>query len=400
MANITPSRSAVIACAIATALTGTAAAQEGVPSQVGPGWTFTPAVSFGMTFDSNVSLSGAPASGHTPSDRLFVVEPAARLDFQTPRTTLSAGYQGRVRRYVTLSALNNVEQRADLSAKRLVSERLTIFFSNDFMRVPTTDDAELNGVPYSRTGTTTNRVSAGFTERLSEATDLSFGYDNTWVTFDQSAGANTFLSGGILNAVRGDITHRLSDRMSVGGSYAFRMANMNQGARDMLFHDVGSILHYSVGLTTTVSAAAGVSRLIDRTLNVTRTGPFFHVGLSHEMARATVGGAFDRALVPSFGFGGTSANEEVAAFIRMPFALNRFYVQGTGSWRRSEPLIESSVQLDTWRLRTSAGYAATRWLRAEALYAYSRQDSIVTGGEINRHRFGVQLVVSEPVRIH
>jgi hypothetical protein len=40
-----------------------------------------------------------------------------------------------------------------------------------------------------------------------------------------------------------------------------------------------------------------------------------------------------------------------------------------------------------------------RWLRIEAYHAYSRQDSIVTGGEVTRHRIGTQLVISQPMRI-
>jgi hypothetical protein len=45
------------------------------------------------------------------------------------------------------------------------------------------------------------------------------------------------------------------------------------------------------------------------------------------------------------------------------------------------------------------GYALVRWLRLEAFHVFTRQDSIVTGGEINRQRAGLQLVVSQPMRI-
>ena len=43
--------------------------------------------------------------------------------------------------------------------------------------------------------------------------------------------------------------------------------------------------------------------------------------------------------------------------------------------------------------------ALARWLRLEGFYAFTRQDSQVTGGEIHRHRTGVQIVISQPVRI-
>lgn len=173
-ANTWSWRSAAVAAAILGSLAPRAAAQEPMGPQTVPGWSFTPSVAIGLTYDSNVSLSDALAStGKTPSDRLFVIQPGGRIDFQGPRALFSGGYRGLIRRYTTLDQLNNLEQRADGSLRYLVSERLTVFFNNDFARVPTTDDVELNGAPYSRTGTRTNRFATGFTERLSELMDLT-----------------------------------------------------------------------------------------------------------------------------------------------------------------------------------------------------------------------------------
>ena len=50
-------------------------------------------------------------------------------------------------------------------------------------------------------------------------------------------------------------------------------------------------------------------------------------------------------------------------------------------------------------LRSTVGYSAARWLRLEGFHAFTRQDSQVTGGEINRQRIGAQVVVSQPMRI-
>jgi hypothetical protein len=69
------------------------------------------------------------------------------------------------------------------------------------------------------------------------------------------------------------------------------------------------------------------------------------------------------------------------------------------TWRRSTPFEEESLQEDTIWLRSSVGYALTRWARVEGLYTYTQQDSIVTGGEVDRHRLGGQVVISQPVRI-
>lgn len=377
-----------------------AAQQEEVVTWTIPGWSLTPGVTVGVVYDNNVSLSDAPAStGRTPSDQLFLLQPSGRLEYHGARTVFSTGYRGFFRRYAELGQLNNFEQRADLSLRRLVSERLTVFLTNNFADVPTTDDVELNGAPFSRTGTRTNRLAAGLTARLSQVTDLSVRYENTWVSFDQAERVNTFLTGGSLNGFRADLGRRLDERLTVGGEYAIRFAELNEGARSMTFQDVGGTVRYALGPLTAVSAAAGVSHLNDRSLELTRTGPYFRAAVTHELPRALVGASFERAFVPSFGFGGSNASQELTAYLRMPFNRSRLYVQGSGTWRRTEPLVETSLELDTIRLRATLGYAATRWLRGESFYTYGRQDSVITGGEIDRHRVGVQLVISQPMRI-
>ena len=63
------------------------------------------------------------------------------------------------------------------------------------------------------------------------------------------------------------------------------------------------------------------------------------------------------------------------------------------------PLVANELQLDTIWLRSTVGYSVSRWLRLEGFHMFTRQDSQVTGGEINRHRIGAQVVVSQPVRI-
>ena len=83
----------------------------------------------------------------------------------------------------------------------------------------------------------------------------------------------------------------------------------------------------------------------------------------------------------------------------MPFTRNRLYVNASGTWRRTDPLLREELALDTFIIDTTAGYGMTRWARLEAFHRFSRQDSQSTGGEINRHRVGVQVVISQPMRI-
>lgn len=401
MLTIHIQRTAVTAAVICACAAPLAAQSQEVATPTIPGWSFTPGVTAGVVYDNNVSLSDAPAStGRTPSDQLWMVQPSGRLEFNGPRTVFAGGYRGAFRRYAELNQLNNFEQRAEVSLRRLATPRVTFMLNNSFADVPTTDDVELNGVSFSRTGTRTNAFAASLSARLTKFSDLAVRYENTWVTFDQAPDVRTVFTEGVLNGVRAELTRRLSERLTAGGEYAIRLASMDEGTRQLTFQDVGGNVRYAIGLLTSLSVSGGLSHLNDRTtLDDDRIGPYIRAALTHQMERATAGVSFERAFAPSFGFGGSSASEQLTGFITMPFNRNRLYVQTRGTWRRTDPLIEESLQFDTLRLSATLGYAATRWLRGETFYDYSRQDSIITGGEIDRHRVGAQFVISQPMRI-
>ena len=367
-----------------------------IPSRT-PGWSLTPGVTFGTVYDSNVALASAPADTRTTQgDRMLLAEPFGRLEYFSPRTDFSSGYQGYLRRYADVSQLNGFDQRGYLSLRRLATRRLTFFMHDSYADVPTTDEVELNGVPFSRVGSRLNTISAGVEARLSKFTDLSVRYENEWVKFDRQ---EALLSGGVVNGVRGQLTRRLNDRLSVGGEYGVRFANLNQGLHNVRFQETGGVLHYALESRTTISVAGGWAFLNDQLLNAQKNGAYIRGDITHDAQRATVGGSFERMFVPSFGFGGSNQSEELRGFVRMPFDRNRLYYQGSGAWRRSIPLVASELQLDTIWLRSTIGYSASRWLRVEGFHVFTRQDSKVTGGEINRYRIGAEVVVSQPVRI-
>jgi len=202
-----------------------------------------------------------------------------------------------------------------------------------------------------------------------------------------------------VNGVHSELSRRLNDRLSIGGEYAMRFANLNEGTHQVVFQDAGGALHYHVASGTTLSLSGGVSHLNDRLVLVTRTGPYIRAGITQEVERATIGANFERMFVPSFSFGGSTQSQEIRGFVRMPLDKNRLYVQESAAWRRTDPFIANELQLDTIWIRSTLGYSATRWMRVEGFHAFTRQDSIVTGGEINRHRIGAQVVISQPVRI-
>jgi hypothetical protein len=362
-----------------------------------PGWSFTPSVGAGLLWDNNVALSDPRADlGETQGDTLFTIEPSGQLEYYGKHSDFSATYRGHLRRYFEVDGLNTFNQRAGVLLRHQQSTRLSFFLRESFADSPTTDEVELNGVPFRRTGSRTNTFAAGVTGQLTRRAAVAGRYDMTWVTFERP---DEFLSGGWIHAWQGNVTYQPQERLSVGGEYGFRIAELDEGARSLSFHDTGGVVRYEIGRNTSWNAAAGFSVLNDKSESEIRTGPYFRTAITHRLTRSIVGASFERQFVPSFGFGGSSSSTGFSSYIYTPFNRGRIFVNGSFAWRRSTPFREASLQVDTMWLRSSVGYAATRWARLEGLYTYTLQDSIVTGGEVDRHRLGAQVVISQPVRI-
>jgi hypothetical protein len=362
-----------------------------------PGWSFTPSIAFGTMYDSNVALSDAPAdTGRTASDSLFNIVPGAQLEFIGRRSEFLADYRGFVRRYFDIDALNGFDQRASFYGRRAMSRRLTMFVRDIFNDSPTTDDIELNGVPFRRTGSRTNTFAAGADYRIGKLTSLSTRYDNTWVSFDRP---ELFLTGGWIHALRNELTYQFSEHVSAGGEYGYRRASLDERQREFDFQDAGGVVHVRLSPNTRANAAAGFAMLHDRNLDVTRHGPYVRLGLERTVDYFTVGAGFERQYVPSFGVGGANNSQNLHGYIRMPLPPRGFYSQASAAWRRTMPFELDVLELDTLWLRSTVGYVAARWMRVEALYTFTRQDSTITGGEVDRHRVGVQFVISQPMRI-
>ena len=143
-----------------------------------------------------------------------------------------------------------------------------------------------------------------------------------------------FLTDGWMNGVHGELSRRLNERLSLGGEYAMRFADLNEGTHQVVFQDVGGTLHYRITDATMFSASGGMSHLNDRLVLVTRTGPYVRAGITHDVVRATIGASFEKMYVPSFSFGGSTQSQELRGFVRMPFDKNRLLCAG---FRRLAP---------------------------------------------------------------
>jgi hypothetical protein len=362
-----------------------------------PGWSFTPSMGLGVIYDSNVALSAPRADlGRTEGDTLVNMVPGGQLEFNGRRSEFAAKYRGFIRRYADFEGLNGFDQRASVDARRAMTRRLTLFARNVFNDSPTTDDVELNGVLFQRTGSRTNTLGAGSEYRITKFVSLATRYDGTWVSFDRP---DIFLTGGWIHGLRNELTYQFSERVSAGGEYGYRRASLDDRQREFDFQDAGGVVHIQLGPNTRFNGAAGFAMLHDRNLNLTRNGPYARLGVEHVLDSITVGTSFERMYVPSFGFGGATNSQELRGYVQMPLRERRFYTQASAAWRRSTPFELDALELDTIWVRSSIGYTASRWLRVEGLYTFTRQDSAVTGGEVDRHRVGVQFVISQPMRI-
>jgi hypothetical protein len=390
------------ALAVVGLLASAAVAAQDRPSEfdgyVIPGWSFTPGISIGTIWDNNVALAGrSPETGDTAGDNIFTIAPFGQLALESKRTHFSAGYRGYVRRHVDIETLNGFDNSAYASFRHMLTPRVTLFASNHFSDSPTTDLVELNGVPFARIGSRSNRLNGGVEGRLSNYTTLRVNYENTWTAFDSLDG---FLSDGTVHGFGVDLMRRLSERLTVGVEGRLRRSDVTQfDPRVIWFQDARGAVEYRLTEHVAVTAAVGITHLKDSRFSETRTAPYYRFGVERRTDRAVVGAVLERSYTPTFGFSGSHDNQELRGFIHMPFSRNRYYVQSDGTWRRSNPFFTGDLKADTFLTSTTIGYSASRWLRLEAYHAYSRQDSIVTGGEVTRHRVGAQLVVSQPMRI-
>lgn len=387
---------AAICAAPAAAQPAGQATTEFERSQI-PGWTITPGVVFGGMYDSNVALA-APGgdTGNTASDRLFAIEPYGQAEYLSGRTNFFSGYRGFIRDYATYSALNSVDHTAYLSLRELLSRRITVYLTDNLLVAPTTDQLELNDVPFQRTGSRENVVAGGVEARLTRTTDLTARYEQKWVAF---AHQQTLLRGGSVSSLHSDLLHHLTGRIAVGGEYTFRWATVTGNTRLLAFQEMGGAFQYRAGPNITIDVSGGLSHLSDFTQQLGRTGPYIRGGITAHLRRATLGGEFERRYTPSFSFGGTNQSQGASGYIQMPITQKHLYVEGNAAWRTTDPILVLELPLNSLWIRGSAGYAVTRWFRVEAYEAYSHQDTRLAGGQVNRTVIGVQIVVAQPMRI-
>jgi hypothetical protein len=390
----------VLAFALMPFAIGRAEAQVDSAPGVVPGWSVTPAMSFSGSWDDNVLFRGR--GDDVTGDYASAITPRVGLDFNGRRGKVSGAYSGGFVMYRNLSSLNSFDQHANLTAQRRISRRFSLSTRNSISIAPTTELAELVGVPYVRTGSQVVALTGGLETTFTKRTSATVGYSFESVAFDEDPVLGIVLRGGHVHGGSFKMKHTLDEHLALTADYNRHDATIPGGDPITGVESFGiqgshGGVEYKVSNALRVNGSLGFSRLSIGGGEDTRTGLSWRAGLSQDFERAAVSVGYSRAFTPSYGFGGTSENEELLSAVRVPLG-RRMYSSGSFAWRRNTPLIDD-LRLRSISYGATVGYAVAAWMHFEGFYSTLRQNIARPGGQLDRNRVGFQVVTAKPVRI-
>ena len=402
MAKVIEMRRYLLAVAV-VAVAAPAAAQPAPwsPERITAGWVFTPSVALGALWDTNPTTrnQGNPTSAEIAG----LVNPRGEIHFRSRRTTFNAGYSGLLERYQELEELTRYDQRARLDARYQMTPRLLFQTQQQVSLTPTTDLLELEGVPFTRVGSRMVTSAGGFMFNITQRSSLKTDYTFQWVDFKRDVAGQPdfrFLQGGHAHSPAAEYEYALSRRVKLGGVYVYRHMVIDAGEEIFGSHRGQGVVSFLAGPTTTIYGRAGRDYLAVRDTGESRSGPSYGAGITQRIRQASIGGTYERAFMPSFGFGSLLASRTLRGTATVPFAAGRGFVNGSFTYRRTDPVVlrDVLVQLDSYWTNASVGYMVARWLRVEGFLMVNQQFSSAQGN-VERTRVGVQFVTSKPVRI-
>jgi hypothetical protein len=372
------------------------------PERMTAGWVFTPSIMFGGMWDTNATLNNEnlPAT----SELVGLVNPRGEIDFNGRRAKFSAGYSGSLEAYREIDELTRYDQRGRLEARYQMTPRLQ-FNTREMLTIsPTTDQLELGGLPFSRVGSRMFDAKGGFVYDLTRRAKLTADYNFQFVNFDRTAAESSpdfsLLRGGHSHSPAAELRYQLSRRLDVGAAWSYRHTSIDGGERVFDTQDARAVVSYELGPATMVHGSAGLAHVNIARTGEEETGPSFSAGISHKAAQVLLNVSYERSFLPSFGFGGLSANEGFRAGLSVPLAQGRMYAASGFTWRRTEPALlpELVLTLDSYWWNSTFGVHVARWLRMEAFYTLTHQESRGEGN-VDRGRIGIQFVTLKPMRI-
>ncbi len=400
---VTDMRKALIAIMLAAVASPAAAQPEPwAPERITAGWVVTPSIVFGGIWDSNVTVrnEGVPKT----AELVGIVNPRGEIDFNGRRAKFNAGYSGLLETHRELDELTRYDQRGRLNARYEMTPRLMFQTMSQLTLSPTTDKLDIEGgVPFTRVGSRALSSVSGFTVDVTRRTAVKAFYEFQWVDFDrdlEGAPDFIFLQGGHAHSPSADLTYALSSRLKIGALYTFRHTVIDAGEEIFNTHRSLGTVEYEAGPATTLRARAGIDHATLSGTAESHTGPSYGGGVTHQVRRTTLKAHYERSFVPSFGFGGLTANQVFHAGANVPVGGGRVYWGGSFTYRRTDPFISRGlvIELDSYWVQTTVGYFVTRWLRMEGFINQTHQYSSAQGN-VDRMRIGVLFVTTKPMRI-
>jgi hypothetical protein len=130
-------------------------------------------------------------------------------------------------------------------------------------------------------------------------------------------------------------------------------------------------------------------------------GPSLQASFDQQVRRVVISASYFRSFVPTFSFGGLTANQLFSANVRAPLTTGgRLSLSAGVGLSRTSPVEEigAAFEVNSLTLNTALSYQVAPWLRSEGFVTSSHQDSSLRG-KFDRLRVGVQFVTFKPLRI-
>jgi hypothetical protein len=394
---------AVFGVALHTPLGAQERLGSGAPeSNYQPGWTFTPIFGFAGTYDDNISLFGERTADQQNNDMIATIFPGADLHFRGRHTSFNTDYTGSFLGYRTYSTLNRFDQSGNINFEEQQSERLKWYGHANGAVLPSTDLIDLGGIPYRQTGVRTLSGRAGADYIINARSQIATSVDYQDISFDRPLDLVNDLRGGHVFEAVTSYRRRAGERLATGVDYSYRLASVVGESETFDIHTVLAAGDYEISPSWTLSGGGGLVYLQQTALTASHSGPAVRVSLERHRASTTVNIGYVRSYIPSFGFGGTVANQEVSLGFHTPlFHSRHFYTTNSAVFRDDTPLTDVTEQLPLRSFRTYSvvGWEPGPYVRIEGYYARTDQSSLRAGGQLYRDRVGFQIITSKPMRI-
>lgn len=355
-----------------------------------------PTLAVAQEWDDNVALAGEGSNG--PEDYVTAVRPSLALGFRGRRTTLASDYYGLFDFYRELSGFNSTAQGGQVELTQRVSRRLNLFARDNVTMAPTTEDIDAAALVLRRRTTRFNTFRGGLEITMGERTSLTTAYSSQWIAFARDETVAPLLRGGHSHGGSLELRHTLTSRVSIGTDYDYQHAIVAHGGDEFDIQNAAANVELSLTRGLALTAEGGYAWLSPGRDQVRRDAPTFRVGLGWTHPRLSWDVAYGRAFLPSFGFGGTTQNEEIVGSIRVPMT-SRFDWSSSVAAHDNDPLMAGDTSLRSISAHTSFVFRATRWMSVQAFGSYAFQDSHLAGGRINRTRAGIQVATSRSLRV-